>query len=86
MKGFRVLCVEAGDTVLRFSSEAQLREFIRVLSLKRLPTTRQLSDQRGSGLGPNSHWLSRLPADLKSPRRRALLVKKLATLTNTIGT
>lgn len=76
-KGFRLLCVEIGDTVLHFSSEAQLAECIGVLSMKPLPTTRALSARRGTSLGPNGHWLSRLPAKLKSPRMRERVVAKL---------
>jgi len=42
-----------------------------------LPTTRRLSALRGEALGPNSHWLSRLPASIKSPKARVRLVKVL---------
>src|SRR5512138_3761217 len=38
-KGYPVLCVEFKGVVLRFSSQAQLKECIRVLSLNPLPTT-----------------------------------------------
>jgi hypothetical protein len=76
-KGYAVLCVQLGDTVLRFSSAAQLAECIRVLSMKPLPTSRRLSVQRGSGHGPNSHWLSRLPASIKGPKQRAHVVEVL---------
>jgi hypothetical protein len=64
-KGFPVLCVEFERSVLRFSSEAQLLECIRVLQQTPLPTTKRLSAARGSGYGPNRHWLSRLPATVK---------------------
>jgi hypothetical protein len=76
-KGYAVVCVQFEEVVLRFSSEAQLRECIRVLSIKPLPTTRRLSIMRGTSVGPNTHWLSRLPAKLKSPRKRARLVEVL---------
>lgn len=78
-KGYAVLCVPFGETVLRFSSSAQLLECIRVLSLKPLPTSRQLSNQRATSYGPNGHWLSRLPARLKSPKNRHKLVAALRT-------
>lgn len=76
-KGFAVICVEFQGTTLRFSSREQLAECIRVLSLSPLPTTRRLSSLRGTIKGPNSHWLSRLPARLKSPKIRRLLVQSL---------
>jgi hypothetical protein len=71
------LCIEFRRDVLVFSSEHQLAEFIRVMSLHLLPTTSQLSASRGSGAGPNSHWLSRLPRRLKATRAREVLVKQL---------
>ncbi|MFT3805454.1 hypothetical protein [Arenimonas sp.] len=83
-KGYRVLCVEAGDVVLRFSSDAQLAEFVRVLSQKPLPTSLRLSRQRGPSVGPNGHWLSRLPARLKSPKARIRLVSQLSALAGRI--
>lgn len=72
-----MLCVECEGVVLRFSSRTQLEECLRVLSLKPLPTSRRLSAARGSGAGPNGHWLSRLPAHLKSPRARVKVVNAL---------
>jgi hypothetical protein len=74
-KGYPVVCVPFEDSILRFSSEAQLRECIRVLAMVTLPTSRKLSLARGADAGPNSHWLSRLPAKLKSPGKRARLVR-----------
>ncbi len=76
-RGFPVLCVQFGQLVLRFSSEAQLLECIRVLSLTPLPSSRRLSALRGTGHGPNSHWLSRLPASVKTPKQRARLLELL---------
>jgi hypothetical protein len=55
----------------------QLDHVIDVLSRKPLPTSRQLSLRRGARFGPNGHWLSRLPAELKAPRKRAKLVQVL---------
>jgi hypothetical protein len=75
--GFPVLCVESQACVLRFSSRAQLDQAISVLSLSPLPSTRRLCAQRRGAHGPNSHWLSRLPAALKSPKERVRLVEDL---------
>jgi hypothetical protein len=76
-KGYAILQVPFGAHVLEFCSAAHLQHYIAVLSQKLLPTTMQLSAQRGSGAGPNGHWLSRLPAELKPYSKRVLLVKKL---------
>lgn len=76
-RGYALLHVACGAHELVFSSPAQLNHCIDVLARQPLPTTRQLSAQRGSGAGPNGHWLSRLPAVLKAPRQRARLVEAL---------
>lgn len=76
-KGYVVVCIEVSSTVLRFSSEAQIEEFIRVLAMKPLPSSKRLSAIRGTGAGPNQHWLSRLPAKLKSSAVRPRLVELL---------
>lgn len=76
-KGFVFLHVDAADVDLQFSSLAQLDHFIEVMDAKLLPTSRQLSRRRALPVGPNSHWLSRLPAKLKAPRERAKLVSRL---------
>lgn len=76
-KGFAMLHVEFEAFELLFSSAAQLEHYIEVLSKTALPTSRQLSEASGLKTGPNQHWLSRLPAELKSPRSRPSLVKAL---------
>lgn len=76
-KGFVFLRVRFDGQELLFRSPAQLAHFIEVLASKPLPTSRQLSERRGTSKGPNSHWLSRLPAQLKSPRNRGKLVSQL---------
>jgi hypothetical protein len=76
-RGYLVLRVQFERHELQFSSLAQLDHFIQVLSSKPLPTSRQLSARRGLPVGPNGHWLSRLPADLKAPRKREKLVHNL---------
>ncbi len=84
-KGYPVTCIEFDGIVLQFSSEAQLSDCIRVLSLKPLPTAKRLSAIRGSGAGPNGHWLSRLPAKLKSPKVRERLVRALIDARSTVA-
>ncbi len=79
-KGFMFLHVDAADVDLQFSSLAQLEHFIEVMEAKPLPTSRQLSRKRELAVGPNSHWLSRLPAKLKAPRERGKLVCKLRAI------
>ena len=76
-KGFMVLHVDAADLDLQFSSLAQLDHFIEVMVAKPLPTSRQLSKRPELPVGPNSHWLSRLPAKLKSPKERGKMVSRL---------
>ena len=78
--GFRFLRFEFGEYELVFSTPAQLEHFITVMNKKPLPTSRQLSSKRGVAVGPNSHWLSRLPAELKSPAMRVKLVKHLRSV------
>jgi hypothetical protein len=84
-KGYRFLRVQYGEHELQFSSPPQLSHFIEVLEKKPLPTTRQLSAKRGSSIGPNGHWLSRLPASLKSPRNRAKLVQALRVISKQVN-
>ena len=74
-KGFLFLRVQFEEHELQFSAPAQLDHFIEVLSTKPLPTSRQLSSRRKLPVGPNGHWLSRLPASIKSPRKRVKLVQ-----------
>jgi len=69
-RGYPVLRVEWGQHELQFSAPGQLAHFIEVLSTKPLPTSRTLSARKGAQVGPNQHWLSRLPSALKSPRTR----------------
>jgi hypothetical protein len=73
-KGYPVLCIEFGKTVLRFSSGAQIDEFIEIMSRKPLPPSSRLARLRGAGTGPNTHWLSRLPSELKVPKMRRVVV------------
>ncbi|WP_154668260.1 hypothetical protein [Pseudoduganella violaceinigra] len=79
-KGYLFLHIEFESYELQFSSPAQLDHFIEVLASKPLPTSHQLSLRRGLPVGPNSHWLSRLPAALKAPRKREKLVQELRSI------
>lgn len=78
--GYPFLHVEFDSHELQFSALVQLDHFIEVLSRKPLPTSRQLSSRRCLPVGPNGHWLSRLPAELKSPRKREKLVQALSAI------
>ena len=78
--GYCFLRFEFGEHELVFSSPAQLQHLIDVLSKKPLPTSRQLSSARDASVGPNGHWLSRLPAELKSAKGREVLVRHLKGL------
>jgi hypothetical protein len=79
-KGYPFLVVDFGRATLEFSSAEQLSHFVEVLSATPLPTSRRLSADRGAAVGPNGHWLSRLPSTLKSPKTRAQLVEALEGL------
>ena len=81
-RGFARYFVEIEARQLVFASLAELEECVRVLGIKPLPTSTQLSrarhaNRRGPAPGPNSHWLSRLPAHLKSGRKRERVLKYL---------
>jgi hypothetical protein len=73
--GFARYLVEFDGVQFEFSSTDELRECLRVLSQRNLPTTVRLSDH--SLAGPNGHWLSRLPAQAKPWRYRERLVPYL---------
>ncbi len=75
-EGWPVLMVEVDGVKLVFTSLAELDTYVDVMSRKPLPSTRVLS--RRFPMGPNSHWLSRLPKKAKSPKHRATAVKYLS--------
>jgi hypothetical protein len=75
--GYAVLCVESCGMTFRFTSRAQLDACIKTLSTKPLPTAMRLAALRGGAAGPNGHWLSRLPASVKSPKGRQQAVADL---------
>jgi hypothetical protein len=68
--GYPVPCVASCGMTFRFSSRAQLDVCIRMLSTQPLPATRNLTALRSGHYGPNGHWLSRLPASVKSTKGR----------------
>ena len=74
VKGFPYLVVDAMGTDLEFASIEEAEHFLYVISQKNMPTTRQLSRLRTEAKGPNSHWLSRLPADLKPWSKRQKII------------
>lgn len=73
-KGYPLLVVSVFGYELQFASVAEIEHFIDVISQKNLPTTLQLSKKRGENFGPNSHWLSRLPGNLKSWAKRSRII------------
>ena len=84
-KGFVFLRIEVDEHELQFSAPAQLDHVIEVLSSKPLPTSRQLASRHSCSVGLNGHWLSRLPASLKSPRKRGKLVQLLCSVRSQVG-
>lgn len=73
-KGYPLLIVNALGIELEFASVAEVGHFLDVFGQKNLPTTKQLSKQRINNYGPNSHWLSRLPAGIKSWSKRERMI------------
>ena len=74
-KGFPLFFVEHRGFIFVFASLAEMRTAIDTLGRKVLPTTTGLTDERGAGvkfgrLGPNRHWLSRLPGEVTAWRYR----------------
>ena len=73
-KGYATLHVECDGFVFQFSSLAEVDHCIDVISQRNLPSTIRLTKAGPGGKGPNGHWLSRLPANVKpwSYRERAI--------------
>lgn len=76
-RGYPVFKVELDGFTFEFASLAEIRVCIKTLQEKLLPRTIDLSRERGTTLGPNSHWLSRLPADVMPWRYRKKAVTYL---------
>lgn len=77
LKGYRFVFVRSCGFVFYFSSAQQMQHCIEVLGTRHLPTSLQLSRQLGPDWGPNQHWLSRLPGDLKGWKKRRRIVNDL---------
>lgn len=80
LPGFPWYFVRTCGFVFCFSSRAQLDHAIEVLGRKLMPTTLDLSRRLGPDWGPNQHWLSRLPGDLKGWKKRRRMVTDLETM------
>ncbi len=76
-KGYALFNVEFNGLRLVFATLREIEACIAVLEQKHLPRTINLARQHGSGHGPNSHWLSRLPARAKPWRYRSRLTTYL---------
>lgn len=76
-RGWPVYFVECDGFTFTFASLAEIEVCLSTLSKKVLPTTLRLSAERGTGMGPNSHWLSRLPKGMKPWRYREKAVRCL---------
>jgi hypothetical protein len=77
-RGYPLFYVEVEDFLFHFASLDELRVCIGTLSERVLPSTLRATKERGEGaIGPNGHWLSRLPARLLGWPRRQRVVKYL---------
>lgn len=76
-KGFPSFHVEYDGFTFVFLSLDEIRHCIDTLSNPLLPRSIDLSNSRGTGYGPNSHWLSRLPAKVKPWKYREGAVRYL---------
>ena len=74
LKGFPVLWVDAFGVPLWFSSIEEVEHFLEVIGVKNMPTPLHLTKKRNARYGPNGHWLSRLPAQLKPWSKREKLI------------
>lgn len=69
--GYAVLEIADSADLYRFTSGAEIDEFIRVIAMKILPNAAALSARYGMS-GKNSLWISRVPKR-SFPRRTALV-------------
>ena len=76
--GFARYHVRTAQFDFEFASLSELRACIDTLGLRVLPTTVNESARHGGGNGPNTHWLSRLPARLLPWQRRQRIVRDLS--------
>ena len=68
-RGYPVLKIEFDGFTFEFASLDEIRACIETLGRKLLPRTIDLANKgytwNATGGGPNSHWLSRLPKEVK---------------------
>ena len=83
--GYPVLHVECDGFTFTFASVAELDVCIETLHEKLLRRTLDLSRRRGTGVGPNSPWLSRLPSRVKAWGYRDKAVRYLRDVRSTIA-
>ena len=83
-KGFPIYLFEIDGFTFRFSSIPQIEHCVDIFSQKNLPQTRSLSESRCDNYGPNTHWLSRLPANTKSWKYREKAIKYLEKVLNNL--
>lgn len=76
-KGYANLLINVLGVELNFSSIEEIEHFLSVIKLKNMPTTLQLTNKRNGGCGPNSHWLSRIPAKLLPWAKREKYIKTI---------
>lgn len=75
--GYPVFKVELDAFTFEFSSIAEINVCIETLAKRVLPRPIDLCRDLGTSSGPNSHWLSRLPAGVKSWKYRQKAVAYL---------
>lgn len=76
-RGYARFYAEVEGFTFYFASLEEVRACIRVLGQRVLPTTVREASERRGGVGPNPHWLSRLPSRLLPWRRRQKIVRYL---------
>ncbi|MCF6221839.1 MAG: hypothetical protein L3J65_12070 [Robiginitomaculum sp.] len=77
VKGYPYLIIRVTGFNIEFASLVEVQHCLDILSQKNMPTTMALSKKRATGVGPNGHWLSRWPANLKSWSKRQKIVAAL---------
>ena len=77
MGGYRWYFVKSQGFTFQFSSIPQIEHCREILGQKLLPTSQALSELVCPEAGPNRHWLSRLPPDLKKWSIRQRIVQDL---------
>lgn len=76
-RGYPVFNMEHNGVIWEFASLAEIDACLETLGSKLMPRTIDLAKERGGEFGPNSHWLSRLPAKAKPWKYREGFVRAL---------